>query len=502
LLLAAAPVSAQVADQLLVYTSSADNILIFDRKLSLLAAVDLQPAGVVTIQKAPGIDSQGRAWIPFAASAGPEQVQRLAPDGTILPTVPLQYEPAKQVPVADGRVFCLSRSGLSSAGPVYCMSADGNVLWSSWAGPSLFTSTLPQNLAVTTNGELWMGCETAPPGKFWWQSRIARIDPDDGSVLQSYWLPDLTNGVGDESFSELQGALDGTLWIKRGGPGGTPGASSQIERTDGSSILQTIPVFGAGGNGFTGAMRVDGVGKLYVVTVYNSQTGAKGNQLRRYDPASPAQPEAVYTFGEIIIGYALGAGGDDAFAVIGKPPGFPGKRLERMNLVTGRKSAVSLEAWASPSIPYGDVNGFIYANINDRQGDNDGDGIPNGVETAARSNPFDPLSRPDGPKVFVDFEPGTNAIKLIYQDPDGLVDPQGGLDVASLSLEIGSHGNVFNFLLAFATGLTVSPDLKQATLTFGALPIPNNKKWRIEASVTDLSGATGWDWQVTPPGDL
>src|SRR5262249_8682065 len=153
--------------------------------------------------------------------------------------------------------------------------------------------------------------------------------------------------------------------------------------------------------------------------------------LLRYDPASPQQPEATYTFGEVIIGYALGDSGDDAFAVIGKPTGFPGKRLERMNLATGRKSSVSLEGWVSPSLPYGDGTGFIYANINDRQGDNDSDGVPNGAETAARSNPFDPLSRPNGPKVFVDFEPGTNAIKVIYQDPDGLVDPQGGLDVSS-----------------------------------------------------------------------
>src|SRR5262249_2241245 len=118
------------------------------------------------------------------------------------------------------------------------------------------------------------------------------------------------------------------------------------------------------------------------------------------------------------------------------------------------------------------------------------------------SDPFDPTSRPNGPKVYIQFEPVTNAIELTYQDPDGLIDPQGGLDVSSLSLAISHYGNVFNYLLPYVTALDVSPDLKQATLTFGALPLPNNKKWPVEARVADLTGAVGWDWQVTPPGDL
>ncbi len=39
-------------------------------------------------------------------------------------------------------------------------------------------------------------------------------------------------------------------------------------------------------------------------------------------------------------------------------------------------------------------------------------------------------------------------------------------------------------------------------MTLGALPLPSGKKWKVEARVSDLTGATGWDWQVTPPGDL
>ena len=94
------------------------------------------------------------------------------------------------------------------------------------------------------------------------------------------------------------------------------------------------------------------------------------------------------------------------------------------------------------TIAYGDPTGFIFVNVIDRGGDNDGDGIPNGDETAARSNPFDPLSRPDGPKVFIDFAPTSNAPVLIYQDPDGLLGPQKGLDLSTLSLKVGKGGSV------------------------------------------------------------
>jgi hypothetical protein len=91
---------------------------------------------------------------------------------------------------------------------------------------------------------------------------------------------------------------------------------------------------------------------------------------------------------------------------------------------------------------------------------------------------------------------------LTYKDLDGLVDPQGGLDLSTLSVTIGNYGNVFWLLAPFATALDLSPDMKQATLTFGALPLPFDKKWQVEATIADLTGATGWDWQVTPPGDL
>ena len=168
----------------------------------------------------------------------------------------------------------------------------------------------------------------------------------------------------------------------------------------------------------------------------------------------------------------------------------------------GRKSSIPTDAWFDATLAYGDPTGFVFANTVDRQGDNDGDGIPNGVETAARSNPFDALSRPDGPKVFIDFAPGSHAPVLILRDPDGLLDDRKGLDLAKLSLKVGGYGEVFPNLLPFVTTVTLSQDRTQARVEFGALHLANDAKLKFEARVTDLTGAVGWDFQVSPPGDL
>ena len=83
-----------------------------------------------------------------------------------------------------------------------------------------------------------------------------------------------------------------------------------------------------------------------------------------------------------------------------------------------------------------------------------------------------------------------------------MLDPVGGLDVPTLSVKLGPYGEVFNFLLPFLTFVQFSPDLTEATVVFGALPLASDLKWELEATVADKTGAVGWDWQVTPPGDL
>ena len=488
------PAAAQIADQVVVYGQST-HLLRFDRRLALLGETVIPPGTSGALEQVCpiAIDGTGRSWISFAP-LGPKTLVRMTPDGLLLPSAALSHNPVHVTTAVDGRVFALTRIPLLAPGPAYGLAADGQVLWSNVAGPSQYTIVYPRSLATTATGQVWMGDATPPPGKFWMQTLLTRLDPDTGAIIDTFQPPDLTSGSGDELLGQLVGAPDGTLWMMRGGPGSSPGWF--VENTDGETILNTVAPLNAGASNSTGALRVDGNGSFYLVGI------PSGTLLHRFHPARGSLPEASYTMGGIIAGFALGANGDEAYAIIGPVQAPLTRRLERVNLVTGRKSSLPMDAWFGPAIAYGDPTGFIYANVIDRQGDNDGDGVANGVETGARSNPFDATSRPDGPKVHVDFATGSNALILVFQDPDGLLDPAHGLDLSTLSVTIANFGNVFWLLAPFATSLDLSADGKAATLTLGALPLPSGKKWKVEARVSDLTGATGWDWQVTPPGDL
>jgi hypothetical protein len=203
-----------------------------------------------------------------------------------------------------------------------------------------------------------------------------------------------------------------------------------------------------------------------------------------------------------VTGFAFGTTGEEVFVAANHPTVPLLRRFMRLNLVTGVRSSVPLDPPFSMSvIGNGDPTGFIFANVVDQRGDNDGDGASNREETLAGSSPYDPLSRPEGPKVYLDFT-ATNAIILTFKDPDGLLDPSGGLDVGSIRLTAGPYGDIFPLLLSFLSFVQVSPDLTEATAVFGALPLASGLKLPLDARVSDLSGAVGWDWQVTPPGEL
>jgi hypothetical protein len=75
---------------------------------------------------------------------------------------------------------------------------------------------------------------------------------------------------------------------------------------------------------------------------------------------------------------------------------------------------------------------------------------------------------------------------------------------ARLSIELlaGAHGDVFPLLLPFVTSVQISPDGTSGTIVFGGLPLADGLKLPLEARATDKTGAVGWDWAVTPPGDL
>jgi hypothetical protein len=475
----------QIADQVVLFgvdKQFADHIARFDRKLHLLGLTKTggvgAGGGILDDFAGVAVDAQGRYWVPFDA-LNDTKVLRMESDGTlILPSTNLQHNANYLVTTPSSVTYVLTRIPLTAAGPLYALDADGAVLWTNPAGPALF-SHYPQTLDMTPNGELWIGGASGNPTL----PRLVRVDPGSGAVLDVKTYTQQGFGV-----SEIgpDAAPDGTFWTF---------FDNQLTHLVALQVAQQAQY-----PAYAWYPRIDAAGNI-VLRMVDKPAPYQTDKLLRLDGRTLA------VIGEYPLGgattqypFALGPSGEDVYVSGGYPPNYT-PCLWRVNLATGTKSSVGLDG-ISWEMTRGDPTGFIWANVRDQQGDADGDGAANRAETLAGSDPFDPTSRPEGPKVYISFAPTTNALVLTWVDPDGLLDPVGGLDLSTLSVTIGNYGNVFWLLAPFATALDLSPDMKKATLTFGALPLPSDKKWQVEATIADLTGATGWDWQVTPPGDL
>ena len=502
---AAPTVRSQIADDIIVYgvkpVTGVDVVLRFDRKLSLQSETPLPPTSVLEKGSFIARDGLGRHWITWGA-LGSTNLACIDNQGTLQPPVTLGHNPVNVVAASDGRLFSTTRIPLSTPGPAYGVNANGQVSWSNPQGPQYFAqSSYPQMFSLTAGGEVWLG-GTAPIGTgFWWKALLVRIDPDSGDVLQTYQVPSFGSHIGnDELLAQLAGAPDGTMWAQHGGVLEEPGW--RFVNTDGETVVQSFEA-NVNSSGPQADLRIDGQGRLYVRLNWDERNQQYADQLYRINPEDPSAPEAIYQLSGGAQAFALGPTGEEAFAVVSLLQIDPVERLDRVNLVTGVKSSVPLDpSWFDNTMGFGDPTGFIYANVVDRQGDNDGDGAPNGVETAAGSNPFDASSRPNGPKVYISFAQSNGALILKFVDPDGILNPTGGLNLGSLSVVSSQHGQIFQYLLSFLTFVQVSPDQTEVTALFGALPIAPDLKWQFEATVADKTGATGWDWQVTRPGDL
>ena len=485
-----APARSQIADQVVIVGRDVvlkDVVARYDRKLHLLGETTVDSEGLsgnLEMQTQLSPDGNGVYWVTFD-SAHVTKLLRITPDGQLLPSAVLGHNPVGLGMTQQGIVYALTK--LLFNGPLYRVSNEGSIVWSNLAIPSMYTGDYPDHVGVTSTGKVLIGGNwKGTSGLLFLHGLIVGVDPDTGNAKsQQDFLP-------SEGINDLVGSIDGKLWTL---------VNTNLTKTDGRQVLQSYPVLG--GFNVTDQIRVNGDGDVWLAG-FDNEESTGGTQIRLYsqlDGSLLAQRD----MGGAIWGFALGASGDEAFAVIAvlQAPDFP-RRLVRMNLVTGVRSSMPLTAQFGTSVGMcnGDPTGFHFANVIDQTGDNDADGYSNRTETAAHSNPFDPLSRPDGPKVFISFAQSNNAIILKFVDPDGLLDPVGGLSVPSISVKLGPYGEVFNYLLPFLTFVQVSPDLTEATALFGALPLASDKKWELEASVADKSGARGWDWQVTPPGDL
>ncbi len=492
--LAAPGVGAQIADQVVVFGPQAYKFARFDRKLGLLGLTNTPTTGSLGGLLGTSVDAQGRYSIPYDALAD-TKVLHLQANGTLLPSSILQHNPNKLVTLQSGITHVLTRIPLSSSGPLYALSGSGAVLWSNPAAPSLF-KFYPQKIVVKPSGEVWIG--GAGPGRLQGQelSLLVRADPVTGAVLDQKLLDKPTGFPGfSATIDGMAASPDDSLWVSIVG---------YMTHVVGTAVVAQVH-YNGGWNGATNQLRVDAFGNPIAISGYNT-AGAFGSKLLVFEAGS-LELLREYQTGGAILGFALGPAGEDAYVsmVVESEPGFP-RRLVRVNLVTNTKSSVGVGQWFAPpgnaEVPEGDPTGFIWANVTDQQGDSDGDGAANRAETLAGSDPLDATSRPEGPKVYLSFAPATNAIRLTWKDPDGLFDPAGGLSVPSISLTASGYGEVMQYLWPFITSVDIDPNGKEATIELGALPLPLGMKVALEARVADKTGATAWDWQVTPPGEL
>jgi streptogramin lyase len=480
LLAPAAPAQAQ--DQVVVFVNGdSQAVLRFDRRLSALGETPV-PQGVLSSLCPASLDGAGQIWV-GSDRASETKLLRLGSDGQLLSTTELGHHPADLVLAADGTAQVFTRTGLSALGPLFVVSASGALLGSSGAGPSLFEAQSVQslNLALTPSGELWMAADDLA------QTLLVRVDPADGAVLHTLPLPPGAPEAG------LVAAPDGTLWNVQ--------TDATLVHTDGASILSSFVIEASAS--IAGPLAVDAAGDLWAL--HHEAAAAPLDGVLRHFAAADGAILGDYPAVASANGFALGASGEEAFAVDNGGPAGAHCRLVKLNLVSGVRSSVPLpvtQLTAFASMPKSDPTGFIYANVVDQAGDADGDGAANRREVLAGTSPYDALSRPGGPKVYVSFEPVSNAIALTFTDPDGLLDTAGGIDPASIELLAGPHGDVFPLLLHFVTSVQLSAGGTSGTIVFGGLPLGDGLKLPLEARVADVTGAVGWDWAVTPPGDL
>ncbi|MHC5211121.1 MAG: NHL repeat-containing protein [Planctomycetota bacterium] len=487
----------QVREQVIVTSHDVGNshphVRRFDRRLALLGETDLVPQAQSSLDEIlteVGIGPDGTIWLPID-DLNQKKLVRMDRDGNLLPSIVLAHNPVCLAVSQSGTVYALTRIPLLTDGPMYSASGDGGVLWSNGAAPALYGTFLPANLAITVTGDVWVGGSTdAPCGGCIFDSEglVVQIDLANGDVLRTISLVPVP--IQQLTLASMAAAPNGTVWSAVGF-----GLPFYLMNTDSNGLLSTVPIASIS-NTDVYYIRVDAGGDIWAVGSIDESEGAL---IRRFSQ-SDGSILTELNVDDRVHGFALGPSGEEMFAVtISVTPPF--YRLVRVNLVTERMSARSLDPWIFNGLGTGDPTGFVYANVVDQLGDNDNDGATNRAETLAGTSPYDPLSRPEGPKVYIDFT-ANNAIILIFKDPDGLLDPVGGLDVGSISLEAGVYGEIFPLLLSFLTFVQVSPDLTEATAVFGALPLGTDLKLPLDARVTDKTGAVGWDWQVSPPGEL
>ncbi|MBL8693605.1 MAG: hypothetical protein JNJ88_05860 [Planctomycetes bacterium] len=438
-------------------------------------------------------DGDGSLWLPTVAF-GFTTVLHIQANGQITnPPLDIGVLPLYSEVVKTGGLVSLSRAGLTGWGPLTRILPDETIAWQKPDALVPFQGFYPQTLAVTTDGVIHIGGSTLAPCNCYPQKAlVTRADPATGSLIGTIDLHSL--------FPPAPFPYGTFIWRVAGAPDGSILAtvssaalgSNAMVRIHGTTPFPYVPIPG-GYSGWTTSIRVNGRGDVWIPVSAN-----ESSKLHCLDRDSLTVKSTVDFPGFSIIEFALGSSGEELFSVVGDPN--TGVRYAlRLNLTTGVYSALSADPvkQATLNISSGDPTGFIRANVIDREGDSDGDGISNGDETLAMSDPYDSLSRPSGPKAYLMFG-SSNVIQMRVQDPDGLFSATGGLN--TLTLELEGYGDILPILVPFITSATLSGGNTQLDLEFGGLPLPDGLQAKLTARATDRAGLHGADWQITPPG--
>ena len=489
----------QVVDQVVVTSDEpgvpGPIIRRFDRRLNLAGSTPFTPEtsnSISEVETSISVLPSGEIWVPIDP-LNQKKLVRMNGGGMLLPTVLLGDNPVDIAASGNGLVYALTRIPLTIPTALYAVDFAGSVQWANPAGPTTYTGTYPDRMAVASNGDVWIGDLTfGACGCLFGYAEMTLLDPSDGDIIRKVALPYTSTPPGTTILGHIAADPDGKAWATT-----NDGINHWLYRVDLHGVVATHQILGSS-NGTMNQIRVDAQGDIWVPGPNSDEGGAK---LYKYSGDNGSVLDVLH-LGGAVIGFALGASGEDLFAVAGNGSPFD-RRLVRVNLGSGRKSSRVIDPpFTNSGIGSGDPTGFVWANVLDQGGDNDGDGATNRTETLAGTSPYDATSRPSGPKVYVNFAQSNNALILKLSDPDGLLNPTGGLSVPTLSIKIGPFGEVFPILLSFLTFVQVSPDGTSATAFFGALPFTTGSKLTVDASVADKTGAIGWDWQVTPPGEL
>lgn len=486
------PVAAQMGQYVVVARKDEyhpqHDVVVFDRRLKEQPelAVAVLGAGGISVTSSPAIG----LWLAGSIDGDESSLVALQA-GTWNILTPAPHGVLGMAATAD--------DGVMRAGSMMSLAAaDASLLWEAPLPPGVGSA----HMAVDALGTAWMGNKPY----YYAAAVIGQVDTGDGTLLD--YLQLTQGGWGDASgITDLHPLADGSLWVAHGAQNPEPYmfVGAKLRHIVGGEVAETL-TFGSQGamTWQTTDFAIDGWSRLLVVDMKYGFCGCSPQQVVvAVQPDGP--PIAVHDFGSNVRALLVGPTGRELFALLDMPDLDYGRRLARLNLETGVHSTVPIpdqpEGYDAYAFPRGDATGWTYASAVDTAGDADGDGVANGAEAAAGSDPYDPLSRPDGPFVGLSFGAG-NAIILTIRDSDGLRDPQKGLDFGSLQLLWNSGPDVLPLLWPFVTSITVTPDWTEGTVLFGGLTLPDNLKWRLEARAADLTGALGWDWQVTPPGDL